>query len=134
MEATRSAAGRSGSRFHPTSHYFHQSEQTPTHFAMHIDYMDDGRIGLPTILPPELDDEAFRRVPSLLFDDIEIKASVPVQAFCGCSKEMMIPMLYALGMDELTAACEKNEPIELICHICGHSYLFAPDEIQKLLE
>jgi len=26
------------------SHYFNQSEQTPTHFAIHIDYMDDHRI------------------------------------------------------------------------------------------
>jgi molecular chaperone Hsp33 len=143
------------------SHYFHQSEQTPTHFTMHIDYLDDGRIrtsigilaqllpGAPdglmdiikkaaqrlhSILPPELNDEAFRHIPYLLFDDIEIKSAVPVQAFCGCSKEMLLPMLYALRMDELTAACEKNNPIEMICHICGNSYLFAPDEIKKILE
>jgi len=88
---------------------------------------------LPNIPSPELNGEAFRHVPFLLFDDIEIKDTVPVIAFCDCSKEMMFPMLYSLGKDELTAACEKNDSIEMICHICGNSYIFAPDEIKKLL-
>ena len=88
---------------------------------------------LPDIPSSELNGEPFRRVPFLLFDDIEIKETLPVKAFCGCSKEMMFPMLYSLGIDELTAACEKNDSIEMICHICGNSYIFAPDEIKKLL-
>lgn len=143
------------------SHYFHQSEQTPTHFALRIDNMDDGRIGtsvgiLAQLLPgapdglldrikeaaqrlfalssSELNGEAFRQVPFLLFDDIEIMDEMPVQAFCGCSKEMMLPMLHALGHDELAAACEANESMEMTCQICGSSYRFTPDEIRKLLD
>jgi molecular chaperone Hsp33 len=143
------------------SHYFQQSEQTPTHFALHIGYMDDGRIGtsvgilaqllpgapdglldrikeaaerLPALSSSELNGEAFCRVPFRLFDDIEVMDEMPVQAFCGCSKEMMLPMLHALGHDELAVACEANESMEMTCQICGNSYLFTPDEIRKLLD
>jgi molecular chaperone Hsp33 len=143
------------------SHYFQQSEQTPTHFAIHLDYMDDNQLRtsigilaqllpgapdglmdtikeaaqrLPHLPSSKLNGEAFRQIPFQLFDDIEIIDTVPVQAFCGCSKEMMLPMLYALGKNELTAACEKNDSIELICRNCGNSHVFAPDEIKKLLD
>lgn len=141
------------------SHYFHQSEQTPTVFVMHIGFGGDGRIEtgvgalaqllpgapggllgdiretleqLPGLPPSLLQGEAFRQVPFLLFDDIEIKDVLSVKARCDCSRDMMLPMLYSLGIGELTAACENGAPIEVVCHLCGHSYLFEPDEIKKL--
>lgn len=142
------------------THYFNQSEQTPTHFAIHIDYDDDGgvRTGvgvlaqllpgapeglmdrireaarrLPHISLSNAEGGAFRKLPFLLFDDIDVLDEVRVQAYCGCSKAMMLPMLHALGTGELAAACERNEPVEILCRICGQSYRFMPEEIRRLL-
>lgn len=143
------------------SHYFQQSEQTPTHFALHFDDTDDGRVRtstgvlaqllpgapgellahireaaqrLPSISSSAFNGEALRQVPSLLFDDIEILETMPVKVYCGCSKEMMLPMLFALGRNELTAACENNESLEMTCRLCGNAYVLAPDDIRKLLD
>jgi len=142
------------------SHYFVQSEQTPTHFAIHIDCDEDGRVRtavgvmaqllpgapeglmdrireasrrLPDFAPADADGEAFRHLPVRLFDDIEILDEMRLRAHCGCSKAMLLPMLHALGADELATACERNQPIEIVCRVCGQSYVFAPDEISSLL-
>jgi len=142
------------------SHYFQQSEQTPTCFAIHIGYAEDGRIGtaigvLAQLLPGApaglIDDiravlkrlsdipsetmkgEAFRRMPFHLFDDVEIKEERLLHAACDCSRDMMMPMLYSLGMSELTAACKRRDAIEVTCHLCGQTYVFEPDEILALL-
>jgi molecular chaperone Hsp33 len=143
------------------SHYYHQSEQTPTCFAIHIGYDDDGQIAtaigaLAQLLPGApreiMDDiknilnrlpgipssmvrgEAFRPMLSRLFDDLEIKDELPVSAYCDCNKDKMASMLYSLGIGELTAACENRESIEVSCHVCGNSYVFKPEEIKLLLE
>jgi len=144
------------------SHYFHQSEQTPTCFALHIVYTEDGQVQtsvgmlaqllpgaskglmgdikeaikpLPEIPPSKLNGETFGQVPFLFFkENIEIKEAIPVRAYCGCSKEMMISMLYSLGKEELNSACGKDDSIEVVCRGCGQSYLFEPHEIKKLLD
>jgi molecular chaperone Hsp33 len=142
------------------SHYYHQSEQTPTCFAIHIGYDDAGQIreGIGVLAqllpgaPKELMDdikvilnrlhgispsmgqgEEFRQTVFRLFDDIEILDELPVRAYCDCNKDMMAPMLFSLGIGELTAACENRESMEISCHLCGNSYVFGPDEIEKLL-
>jgi molecular chaperone Hsp33 len=142
------------------AHYFGQSEQTPTHFAIHIDFDGSGRIRtavgvmaqllpgapdglmdrireaarrLPDLAPSDADGDAFRQVPFRLFRDIEWLDERRVQAYCGCSKAMLRPMLYALGPGELTAACERNRHVEIVCRICGQSHVFTPDEIKELL-
>jgi molecular chaperone Hsp33 len=144
------------------SHYFNQSEQTPTCFAIHIAFNENNEIigsqGMMAQLLPGAPDElighirnilarqpfqqpqsessagaAFRELPSLLFDDIEIMSLEPIRSFCGCSKEMFYPMLYALGKDELELATEKKHSIDMVCHICGNEYSFGPDEIAGLI-
>ena len=142
------------------AHYFRQSEQTPTHFAIHIDFDENSRVRtavgvmaqllpgateglmdrireatrrLPDLSPADVDGDAFRQVPHRLFHDIEWLDERRVQAYCGCSKEMLRPMLHALGPGELTAACERNHPVEIVCRICGQAHVFTPDEIRELL-
>jgi molecular chaperone Hsp33 len=117
------------------SHYFDQSEQTPTCCFILMNIGEDYQLNMcagvlaqalpgtdygvlekvrdvmkrfPKI-PPKDVIEAFHKVPSLLYDDVEILEMVPLQAFCGCSKEMMLPMLYSLGNDELTRVVQMND-------------------------
>jgi len=138
------------------SHYFRQSEQTRTAFFFHLQGRESGRpcVGLMAQALPGADDgvmarvrgrmarladvaqdvmrEAFERLPSLLFEDAEILDVVPVRAFCGCSQEAMLPLLYALGADELAEAVRKNEAVRLVCNACGKNYTFGPDDLRKL--
>lgn len=143
------------------SHYFHQSEQTTTRLALHLSFDEKAEIrasrgifaqllpgagrevmervgqALERLAPLALNDEgdeAFRRLSSSLFDDTAIIGVEPVRFFCGCSKEMFLPMLAALGTEELKLACEENRPLQVFCHICGTEYAFSPDEIRPLCE
>ncbi|OOC62852.1 hypothetical protein BBD40_13845 [Paenibacillus ihbetae] len=53
-------------------------------------------------------------LPGLMFDDIETVGCSPLQHFCGCSKESLLPMLFSLDIDELRQACKAGDPIEMV--------------------
>lgn len=72
-------------------------------------------------------------IPGKIFKDIEIVGSIPIQHFCGCSKEVLYPILHSLEKKDLKYAVMKAEPIELVCHICGSKYDFEPHEIAGFL-
>ncbi|XID95552.1 Hsp33 family molecular chaperone HslO [Paenibacillaceae bacterium WGS1546] len=143
------------------SHYYRQSEQTLTRFALHLSFDGNNEIrasrgifaqllpgagrgvmehvgqALERLTPQELDgggDEALLRLSSSLFDDTTIIGVEPVRFFCGCSKEMLLPMLAALGTEQLRSACEENRPLQVFCHICGTEYAFSSDEIGPLYD
>jgi molecular chaperone Hsp33 len=122
------------------SHYFEQSEQTPTYFSLSIDMDESGDIvrsrGLMAQLLPGAADDLIDRLKSDLassnFDDMQTVGTEPVRLFCGCSKEMLIPLLHALDKDELAQACATGSPIEIVCHVCGSKHPFLPEEIARL--
>lgn len=142
------------------SHYFNQSEQSPTYMAAEIAFDEREEIafsnGLMAQLLPgapswllsrirrtvsayraQLKDPAtrttFPELPSMMFPDIEIIERLPIRIYCGCSKEMMYPMLYVLDKCELANAAASGSGLEIVCHACGNKYHFEPDEIVDLM-
>ncbi len=143
------------------SHYYRQSEQTATWFHLDIQFDEDGEVSssrgiLAQLLPGApgglLDQirqaiahrgleshlSSSRRTPILewpfsVFEDIRIVGTLPVQLFCVCSKEALMPLLHGLGGETLRSACDRGEDMEIACSICGSRYRYSPQEIGRLL-
>lgn len=145
------------------SHYFIQSEQTPTYIGANIGFGNDNRVlfsnaiyaGLLPGAAPDLIDKVehtfntnrefftslnkysqnnMEEKLSELFKDVKVIGYSPVQFFCGCSKEMFYGMLHSLSENELKQAIHSKEPIDTACQICGRTYRFHYNEIQGLLK
>jgi molecular chaperone Hsp33 len=124
------------------SYYFQQSEQTPTFFSLLIEMDQSGDIvrsrGVMVQLLPGAPFELIDRIKNDLlisnFEYMQAAGKEPVRLFCGCSKEMMIPMLRALEKEELTDAYAASRSIEIFCHVCGNAYRFQPGEIASISE
>ncbi|MBB6670464.1 Hsp33 family molecular chaperone HslO [Cohnella nanjingensis] len=122
------------------SYYFQQSEQTPTSFSLTIELDESGDIvrsrGVMAQLLPGAPNELIERIKNDLllsnFEGMQVVGKALVRWFCGCSKDMLIPMLRALDKEELTDACAAGRSIEVVCHVCGKAYLFQPDEIARI--
>lgn len=142
------------------AHYFHQSEQIPSFFWSLILLNEENEvvrsIGIAAQLLPgaslsllrqvkkaviekeqqasaPLTDEAIEALPKLLFEDIEVMSANTLQLYCECSKSMFYPMLYSLGVAELKEAAENKQSMEFVCHACGQTYSFSPEEIAGLV-
>jgi molecular chaperone Hsp33 len=142
------------------SHYFIQSEQTPSCFSVNIVFNEKNEIMLSRgvmaqLLPgapvrlihrirsvisehqsyfiDPLNSKTFIELPYLIFEDIDIIGIEPIRLFCGCSKEALYPMLYALDKEELVNAYKKNSLIEIVCNVCGKKYAFDSSEIASLI-
>lgn len=143
------------------SHYFEQSEQTPTWFATDLMIDEEGELlrssGLMIqVLPgyhsnirtciqetldawpsfaPQAAEYAHGSVEIIrkLCPSFEMMAMESLQSYCGCSKEMMTPMLYVLGRDPLIEAISRGEKLEISCRICGKFYDYTPAEIGRLV-
>ncbi|RJX38036.1 hypothetical protein D3P09_18335 [Paenibacillus pinisoli] len=44
-----------------------------------------------------------------------------------------LAVLYSLGMIELKQAAANDQSIEFVCHACGQTYSFSPEEIAGLV-
>ncbi|SDY19372.1 molecular chaperone Hsp33 [Evansella caseinilytica] len=143
------------------SHYFVQSEQTPTYIKADITF-ESKHVALFSYAvfaqllpgaPPELIEEIAHIVNrnqqfftdgnkysgnhleaklSELFKDVKIIGYSPVQFFCGCSKEMLYGMIRALSREELKQAMNKKEHVGTMCHICGRTYNYDQTDLQSL--
>ena len=142
------------------SHYFKQSEQTPSWFSVNIVFNEKNEIvlsrgfmaqllpGAPVhfihkirnvisdqqsyLIDPE-NSKTFKELPYSIFEDIEIVGIEPLRLFCGCSKEILYPMLFALDKEELANAYENNSPMEIVCNICEKKYTFDSSEYASLI-
>lgn len=144
------------------SHYFHQSEQTQTHFTTYIRLRKDNPIrcsyaiyaqllpsapihllenfkkgiNIKSTFSEDLKNGNMENILEQLrqqFNDIEVIGFSPIRFSCGCSKEMFYGMLYSFSKEELTLAVENDESIETSCQICGRTYSFQPSKIKTLL-
>lgn len=140
------------------SHYYGQSEQTATAFRLHItfDKYDNvvfGRAIMIQMLPGStdqlwnealltLDNQSARwrtpdistgEVPENIFADARIVGTMPLRLFCGCSKELLMPMILSLGDDTLRQARYDAKDVEIVCHRCGRGYRYSPSEVDTLL-
>ncbi|GKU32364.1 Hsp33 family molecular chaperone HslO [Clostridium folliculivorans] len=140
------------------SYYFNQSEQTDTFFSVNLLYNENDEIilsrGIMVQLLPGasegiIDDikeiikknqsiileknENFNKIPSLIFDDVEVMETNEVKFFCGCCKEMFYPMLHSLDKKEIIDAVNQNKSMEIVCNVCGKKHSFNSDELKTLI-
>ncbi len=140
------------------SHYFNQSEQTQTFIGTNLTLTKDNFVQhsnavYAQLLPGASHDLLIRvrhifltnrnfftnllKQPNIkieeklseLFEDVKVIGYSPVQFFCGCSKEMFYGILHSLSENDLP----NHEDIETVCQICGRSYHFSYNEVQRLL-
>lgn len=143
------------------SHYFNQSEQTPTYIKLYIIFDKNNDIilsrGIFVQLLPGASIHLMDKVKQIisenqfvltnaesleivkervlhLFEESMYMGSDAVQFLCGCSKEMFYGMLFSLSKEELLDSIQKNNQIETVCNICGEKYYFSPLEIRNMLK
>ncbi|MCM1388607.1 MAG: Hsp33 family molecular chaperone HslO [Bacillus sp. (in: Bacteria)] len=73
---------------------------------------------------------------ALLLGDmgLEITDRTPLQFRCNCSKERVEKVLFSLGKKELQDMIAENKDVTLHCHFCNTDYVFAVDELKKLVK
>lgn len=144
------------------THYFAESEQTPTSISLGVKLNEDGSVKasggffvqlLPgakeeTIAKLERNIAAIGSVTALLEagkspEDIIDALAVgfePVFTFeprkvfysCNCSKERYEKILLTLGRKELRDILKEGKPIECKCEFCGKTYTYSLSEIENL--
>ena len=65
-------------------------------------------------------------------DGFQLQRSVPA-FFCPCGRERAARTLSLLGDDELRAARDSGEVLEVRCEFCGEAYRVRGSEIDELL-
>ncbi|BAE82937.1 33 kDa chaperonin [bioreactor metagenome] len=142
------------------SHFFRKSEQTETVFRYYSCYNEESEIlySRGILFQPlpfaesellarwsewmDQNDHKFR-VPDLdagergLSDcllDADLVGVEEMQLFCGCSKEMLVGLLYGLGQDELAEAMRQKQDLEIVCSGCGKKYVYNAKDIVSLLK
>lgn len=65
--------------------------------------------------------------------DYRIMAKKEVQFKCKCSRDRSYELIAGLGKEDIEETLEKEGQIEIKCHFCGDQYVFAKNEIEKLL-
>jgi molecular chaperone Hsp33 len=135
--------------------YYRQSVQLPTMFMLAAD--DTQATGLMLQAMPErktgsgywqrmianlqdldvvrmcqLQDEVLL---SALFpdDDIRVFDPEPVEFHCDCSEQRIDNMLRMLGATELQDLIAQQDPVEISCEFCNHTYIRPAEDIYVLM-
>ncbi|MDR0269031.1 Hsp33 family molecular chaperone HslO [Paenibacillus sp.] len=141
------------------SHYFMQSEQVETFFRYelgtdHNDHILYSRGMLFQLFPfaekelfekwkqriddnkPRFNAESLQtdeKTLHALFPDADVMELGMVRLFCGCSKDVLIGLLFGLGLEELENAIVRNQEIEIACSTCGKSYAYDSRDLRVLI-
>ena len=142
------------------THYFYESEQTPSSVGLGVLLKEDGSIlssgGFLVQLMPghhketidvlegnlmkvravtdHLQDNDPEALLRLVLGDLGIAnlEKLPVKASCNCSRERSKRMLRTMGKKELEKAAEKGEKLSIRCAFCASEYSFEAEEIASL--
>ena len=76
----------------------------------------------------EILDKILKDIPYDLFDPICVDYK------CNCSREKYKSALVSLGVKELQALIDEEEPVETSCHFCGKKHIFETKEMIELLK
>jgi len=78
------------------------------------------------LLPPE-------RLLYRLFHEEGVRAAppLPIQFYCGCSRERVEALLNGFGAAELEDMREPDGAVSVTCEYCNAKYRFAPDEVSR---
>jgi len=58
---------------------------------------------------------------------------MPVRFTCHCSRERVLGIIVALGLQEVEALLEKEDDISVACEFCAEQYSFEPQEARTVL-
>ena len=80
--------------------------------------------------------DSARTVMNLVFQDIpyDVFDEFPIAYRCTCGRERYKKALLSLGRRELLGLLAEKKPIETLCHFCGASYTFSPEELSEMPE
>ena len=56
----------------------------------------------------------------------------PLRFGCRCSRERAYETLRALSPEELSAMAKSGRDTDIICHMCGKTYSFKPEELRRI--
>lgn len=138
--------------------YFNHSMQIPTACALWVDANADGLLTARGILAQRMEDSdprAFVRVLEAfekggveaqlqkniysetfrdMFElpDLVTRETRPLMFKCRCTKARTLSVLKTLSPQELDAMLNCGEPQNITCHMCGHTYTAAPDDIKTI--
>jgi molecular chaperone Hsp33 len=153
---------QSGEIAQDLAYYYAASEQTPSVVYLSVRLGQEnqtlsagGRILQPM---PDCDDVTLRQLENRATDILQIGSLLeeglalsdivhivfvgmqvdvleekPIQFACPCSYERMYKALLTLGEKELSDIIKEQGEAELVCHFCGNKYLFAQDDLQKMI-
>ena len=69
-----------------------------------------------------------------VFPDAKILEHLPIQYYCGCSRDHYREALATLPMKDLKELVAENKPAEIVCQYCGKKYEYSPEELQKIVD
>ena len=145
------------------THYFAESEQTPSSVGLGVLVDTDHSVlcagGFIIQVMPFAEDEVITKleenlkkipyVTDMMRDgaspeeilkralegfDLEILETKPVRFFCNCTRERTERALMLLGEAELTEIAKQKEGTTLTCQFCGKKYHYTAEEILALRE
>lgn len=64
---------------------------------------------------------------------LEILDRIPVEFYCGCSKERFARGIAGIQKADIREMIEEGKDIEVCCQFCSSAYTFTPDELKELL-
>ena len=70
---------------------------------------------------------------SSVLTDWKYLETINVEYSCGCSKEMLLGLIFSLSPEELDTIISKNEKLNVSCSLCGKKYEFSADDISNYL-
>ncbi len=65
---------------------------------------------------------------------MEVTAKIPAQYRCDCSRERVVRAVSSIGADQIQEMIDEKEPVEITCQFCDKRYVFAPEELEMILE
>jgi molecular chaperone Hsp33 len=78
-------------------------------------------------------DPDFTRTIKTALNNASIIEERSIRLFCHCSKEMLMPFLYALGAAKLKEALAEKQAMEIVCSMCGKKHAYSPQDIIGLV-
>lgn len=67
-------------------------------------------------------------------DNVKVIEKMPISFTCTCSKERFSNAIISLGQVEIEDIIETDGQAEAECHFCNEKYIFAKEELEKMLE
>ena len=65
---------------------------------------------------------------------LEITDTIPVQFFCGCSKERVEKAVASIGRKDIQDMIDEGKDIEVKCHFCNSAYNYTVEDLKRILK